>query len=133
MQHVPCRGLRHLDVTAQLMRGNALLVAADKVHGHEPLDEGHLCPLEYSPDKAGEVVQARLAAEAPVLPDLTLVRSAVGADYVAVRPTALDNGLAARFLRVEVRGKGDDVVEFAEVYHSSLHIVVYCITKMVRR
>lgn len=46
LQHVPCACLGDVEVTAQLMGGNTLLMAADKVHGHEPLDKRQLGILE---------------------------------------------------------------------------------------
>ena len=48
MEDEPSGFLRHINVTAQLTGGNALLVAADKVHSHKPLlqpQNGHTTTL----------------------------------------------------------------------------------------
>ena len=102
------------------MRGNALFVAADKVHGHEPLDKGQFGVLEDSTDKAREVLEAVVATETSVTTLGAMVVSAIGANHVTVRPTRFDDGLLAFLLAVEVGCETDNVVELCEVNHSNI-------------
>lgn len=102
LQHIPCRGLCDMDVTAQLMGRYALLVAADEVHRHEPLDERHLGVLEYRTDEAREVLEAMATTETPVASLGAMALAAIGADDVTVGPTRFDNGLLASFFSIEI-------------------------------
>ena len=43
------------------MRGNSLLVAADEIHSHKPLDEAYLSILENGSHKGGKTLVALLA------------------------------------------------------------------------
>ena len=58
MQNEPSGFLRHINVAAQLNRGNALLVARDKVHSNEPLAKRNLGIFKDSTDSYGEVLTA---------------------------------------------------------------------------
>jgi hypothetical protein len=43
----------------------------------------------------------------------------VGAYYVTVRPSTLDDGLLALLVRIEIRGEGDNAIELLEIYHNT--------------
>ena len=100
------------------MTADTLLVAADEVHSHKPLDERQLRVLENGTDKAGEVLVASSTMETPVLGHLAVVLSAIRADNVTVFPSAVDDGFPTLLVGVEVGCERDDVVELAEVYHN---------------
>lgn len=68
------------------MGGYALLVAADEVHSHKPLDEAYLGVLEYRTHGHVERALALRAAVSPVLAGVAVVPSAVRAHDVAVLP-----------------------------------------------
>ena len=87
VQHVPSRGLGHVDVAAQLMAADAFLVAAYEIHRHEPFDERDLCVLENRANETGEVLSALWAAETVVVACFAVVATAIGANDVSVRPT----------------------------------------------
>ena len=87
LKHIPSRCLGDMDVAAQLMGGNALLMAADKVHGHKPLDEREFGVLKDCTDKAGEVTVTPRAVKATILGHPAQMLATIGTDHIAVTPT----------------------------------------------
>ena len=73
-------------------------MAANQVHGNEPLEKFHLRVLKYRANKTGEVPTALSATESPVLSLTAMVSSAVWAYDVSVRPSAVYDGVSALFL-----------------------------------
>lgn len=118
MENEPRGLLRDVDVAVQLMGRNALLVATDKVHSHEPLDEWNLRVLEDGSDKHGEIALAVVAAVTAVGAFYAVVASAVRANDVALAPTGVADCTDAALLGVEVLGDCENGVEVREVNHS---------------
>ena len=82
LKHIPGGGLSHVNVTAQMMAADTLLVRWNEVHCHKPLDKGQLGVLEDCANQAGEIPLALVAAEPLVLASTAMVSTAVGADNV---------------------------------------------------
>lgn len=95
-------------------------MAANQVHGNEPLEKFHLRILEYRAHKTGEVPSALPATESSVLSLTAVVSAAVWAYDVSVQPSAVYDGVSALFLRIEVHCQGNEVVELAEIYHACI-------------
>ena len=102
VEHEPCGFLGYPDVPRQLAGGYPLLVAADEVHSHEPLDKADFRVFEYRPNGYGEGVPASGADVSSVLADMAAVPSAVRAYHVAVSPSGLCESLPALCRGVEV-------------------------------
>jgi hypothetical protein len=102
------------------MGGNTLLMAADKVHGNEPLNQRQFGVLEDSTHETRKVLEAVVATEATIATLAAMVCAAVGANHVAVAPTRIDDCLLAFLLGIEIGGERNDVVESAKVH--VLHI-----------
>jgi hypothetical protein len=88
------------------MAANTLLVAADKIHGNEPLDEWQLCVLEYCTNKARKVLVALSTVVTSVLGHLAVMLATIGANnvlFIPTTPTTLYNGLLALLIRSEIR------------------------------
>lgn len=119
MENEPSGLLRDTNITAQLHRGNALLVAADEIHRNEPLAEGNLGVLKDGSDKDGEIRLAMGAMEATIGTGGAMVLTAERANHIGLLPTGLKDSLAAFGFRIKVIGKVKDVVEAAEVNHKS--------------
>jgi hypothetical protein len=100
-------------------------VAANQVHGNEPLEKFRLRVLENRTHKTGEVLSALSATESPVLSLTAVVSAAVWAYDVSVRPSAVYDGVSALFLRIEVHCQGNEVVELAEIYHKLAFFLNY--------
>ena len=62
-------------------------MAADKVHGHEPLDKRQLGILEDSAHETGEVLETVVATETSVTTLGAMVCATIGANHVTVSPT----------------------------------------------
>jgi hypothetical protein len=80
------------------MAANSFLVAADKIHSNEPLDEWQLCVLEDSTDKARKVLVALNTVETSVLGHLAVMFTTIRANnvlFIPNTPTTLYNGLLA--------------------------------------
>jgi hypothetical protein len=124
VENVPSSLLRDTQVTVQLMGGNALLMATDKVHSHKPLDEGNLGVLKDSTYGFREVVVASGAYEPTILPAVAVVVSAVRTNHITVSPTGLCDSLLALGRSVKVEGDFHEGVEVAEVNHSEVPCVL---------
>jgi hypothetical protein len=94
-------------------------VGRNKVHSQEPLEEWQFGILEDSTNKAREILATVLATELTVLASHTVMTTTVGAYYVTVRPSTLDDGLLALLVRIEIRGEGDNAIELLEIYHNT--------------
>ena len=101
------------------MAADTLLVAADKIHSQEPLDKWQLGILEDSAYQAREILATVLATELTVLAYHTVMTTTVGANDITISPTTFNDGLLALLVRVEIRGEGDNAVEFLEIYHNT--------------
>jgi hypothetical protein len=95
-------------------------MAADKVHGNEPLLQREFCILENRTRSAREVMLALIAAVTSVRTSYTVVFATVRA-YNVIAPTNLGKRLLADVFVVEVVNHCDNRVEFAEIYH-----ILYC-------
>ena len=91
----------------------------DKVHSQEPLDEWQLGILKDCTNEAREVPSASFATELTVLASHTVMTTTVWAYNITVSPSTLYDGLLALLVRVEIRGEGDNAVEFLKVYHNT--------------
>jgi hypothetical protein len=94
-------------------------VRRDKVHSQEPLDKWQLGILEDSTNETREILATVLATELTVLASHAVMTTTVGAYYITIRPTTLDDGLLAFLVRVEIRGEGDNAIELLEIYHNT--------------
>ena len=121
MEDEPRSFLRNINVAAQLTGGNALLVAADKVHSHKPLLQRQFRILKDSPDKAGKTLMAMGALEL-----IVSVAALIDVDATAERahnrlaPTLLGDEIAASLVAVEVVDEGDKGVEVFKCKSHSL-------------
>jgi len=116
VQHEPSGLLGHLNVTGQLKRRYALLVAADEIHRQEPLAQRQLGVLEDGARDAGEVVATDLATEAAIRATGAMVLAAVWANNI-VAPTCFSQCLLTSLFVNEVVGYCDEGVELCEIYH----------------
>ena len=91
----------------------------DKVHSQEPLNKWEFGVLEYSAYQARKVLATVFATKLTILAYHTVMTTAVGANDITVSPTRFDDGLLALLVRVEIRGEGDNAVEFLKVYHNT--------------
>ena len=94
-------------------------MAADKVHGKEPLAKRDFGVLKDCPDHNGKVLFAPNAVETSVSTCGTMVFATERAYDVAFRPTRVEENLSAFLLAVEVGGKFEDIIEMVEVNHKS--------------
>ena len=127
MEDEPRGFLRHINVTAQLTGGNALLVAADEIHSHKPLLQRQFGVLKDSPDKAGETLVAMGTLEliVPVPAFVDMGASAEWAHY-CLAPTLLSDEIAATLVIVEMVNEGDEGIEmFKCKSHSSSYLHTY--------
>jgi uncharacterized protein (UPF0264 family) len=108
-----------MDVVCQLNGRDALLVAADKVHGDEPLAEGYLRILKDSTDGDGEILAAVRATKRTILAVMAMMLTAERADHIVLIPTGLKDGLTAFDFRIKVGCQFKDGVETSEVNHKS--------------
>lgn len=121
MEDEPRGFLRHINVAAQLTGGNALLMAADKVHSHKPLLQRQFGVLKDGSDKAGETFVAMGTLEL-IVPVTALIDMGTPAERAHYRltPTLLGNEITATLVIVKMIGKGDKGVEmFKCKSHSS--------------
>ena len=87
------------------MTANTLLVAADKIHSNEPLDEWQLCILKDSTDKTREVLVAFSTVETSILGHFAMMLTAIrtyNVLFIANTPTTLNDGLLALLVRSEI-------------------------------
>ena len=122
MQNEPRSFLCHGDIRSQLNRGYALLVAADKIHSHKPLNQGYLGILEDSTYGNGEGAVAMRADILSVLAYVTMVLSTIGANHITVSPTGLSNSLLAFGRRIKVEGNVYKRIEVSEVNHNKSYV-----------
>ena len=94
-------------------------MAADKVHGKEPLAERNLRVLEDCPDRNGKVLLASGAVETSVSTNGTMVFATERAYNIAFLPTRVEESLTAFLLAVKVGGQFKYVVKSVEVNHNS--------------
>ena len=119
MQNVPSSFLCDMNISSQLNRGNAFLVAGDKVHCKKPLYKRNLGILKDGSYGYREVRLTVAAMESPVSTTYAVMLSAERADNVILVPTGLEYCLAALVFGVEVRSEFVYAVELAEVNHKS--------------
>ena len=112
VQNVPRGLLRHLNVPCQLMRGNALLVAADKVHCHKPLLQRQFRILKDGSHKTGKplVTLGTLELIVAIPADIDMGATAMGADN-DLTPTLLGYEITATLVSVEMIDEGDKGIE----------------------
>ena len=112
MEDEPRGFLRHINVAAQLTGGNALLMAADKVHSHKPLLQRQFGVLKDGSDKAGETLVAVSTLEL-IVPITTFVDMGASAErtHYHLSPTLLGDEIAATLIIVKMIDKGDKGVE----------------------
>ena len=112
MEDEPRCFLRHINIPAQLTGGNALLVAADKVHSHKPLLQRQFGVLKDGSDKAGETLVAVSTLEL-IVPITTFVDMGASAErtHYHLSPTLLGDEIAATLIIVKMIDKGDKGVE----------------------
>jgi hypothetical protein len=121
MEDESCGFLRHINVTAQLTGGNALLVAADKVYSHKPLLQRQFGVLKDGSHKAGEalVTMGILELIVTVTALIDMGATAERAHY-HVAPTLLGNEITATLVVIEMVDEGDKGIEvFKCKSHSS--------------
>ena len=97
----------------------ALLVAANEVHGKEPLTKRDFRVFKDSPDSDGKIGLAVVAMKPAIRASCAMVLTTERAYDVAFRPTRVEENLAAFLLTVEVCSKFEDIVEMVEVNHKS--------------
>ena len=121
MEDEPRGFLRHINVAAQLTGGNALLVAADKVHSHKPLLQRQLGILKDGSHKAGETLVAMGALELIVTVTALIYMGATAERaHYNLAPTLLGDEVTATLVTVEMVDEGDKGVEvFKCKSHSS--------------
>ena len=73
MENEPSGFLSDVDIPCQLSRRYTLLVAADKIHSHKPLNQGYLGVLEDSTYGNSEGAVAMGADIFPILACVTMV------------------------------------------------------------
>ena len=94
------------------MRGYALLVRGNEIHGNKPLAQRQLRVLEYRADRYVELAVASLAEIAAVVAELAVVFTAIGTHDITVRPAELDDGILAYLVGIKVLHHGEQTVEF---------------------
>lgn len=117
VENKPSGFLRDVNVTAELVGRNTLLVAADKVHCHKPLDKGNLGVLKDSSDKHRKVPLAMVATVAAVSTFYAMVTAAVRAYNVTLFPTRIADSTQATFLGIEVFSEFKNRVKVRKVNH----------------
>ena len=112
MENEPRGFLRDINVSAQLTRGNAFLVAADKVHSHKPLLQRQFGVLKDSSHKAGETLVAVSTLEL-IVPITTFVDMGASAErtHYHLSPTLLGNEITATLVVIEMVDEGDKGIE----------------------
>lgn len=119
MENIPSGLLRDVDITAQLRRGNTLLVRRDEIHRNEPLAEGYLGVFKDGSHKDGEVRLAVTAMETTIGTAYAMVLTAERTYDILLVPTGFKDGLAAFLLGREVIGQFEDRVESSEINHKA--------------
>ena len=129
MEDEPRGFLCNINVAAQLTRGNAILVTADKVHSHKPLLQGKFGVLKDSPDKAGETLVAMGALEL-IVPVSAFVDMGAAAEraHHSLAPTLLGNEIAATLVAVEMVDERDEGVEVFKCKSHSSSCLTYTYT-----
>ena len=127
MEDEPRSFLSHINVTAQLTGGNALLVAADKVHSHKPLLQRQLGILKDGSHKAGETLMAMGTLEL-IVTVATLIDMGATAEraHYHLAPTLLGDEITATLVVIEMVDEGDKGIEvFKCKSHSSSYLHTY--------
>ena len=127
MEDEPRGFLRHINVTAQLTGGYALLVAADKIHSHKPLLQRQFGVLKDGSHKAGETLVTMGTLEL-IVPVPTLIDMGATAErtHYHLSPTLLGDEIAAALVIVEMIDEGDKGVEmFKCKSHSSRYFYLF--------
>ena len=119
MENEPSGFLCDFNVASQLAGRNTFLVAADKVHGKEPLAERNLRVLKDCPNGNGKVLLASGAVETSVSTGGAMMFATERAYDVAFLPSIVEEDLTAFLLAVEVGSEFEDIVEVVEVNHNS--------------
>ena len=119
MEDEPGGLLGDMNVTAELARGNALLVAADEIHRNEPLAKANLRVLKDGSDGHGEVLTALVATVTTVLALYAVMTATVGANNVTLLPTGVTDGTLATVLGGKELGEFKYGIESAEVNHKA--------------
>ena len=117
VENEPSGFLRDVNVTAELVGRNALLVATDKVHCHKPLNQGNLGVLKDSSDKHREIPLAVVATVAAVGTFYAMVAATVRTYNVTLFPTGIADSTKATFLGVEVFSEFKNRVKVRKVNH----------------
>ena len=128
MQNVPSGLLRDGQITGQLMRGYAFLVAADEIDGHEPFLQRQFRVLKDGTYKAGESFMAVPALEliVAIRAGIYMGRAAKRTNY-GLAPTLFSDEVPATLVRVEMLHEGDKRVEVIDVKFHSLSVKYYYI------
>lgn len=115
--------LRHINVAAQLTRGNALLVAADKVHSHKPLLQRQFGVLKDGSHKAGETLVAMGTLELIVtITALIYMGATAERAHYHLAPTLLGDEVTATLVTVEMVDEGDKGIEMFKCKSHSLKV-----------
>ena len=122
MKNEPSGFLSRVYIPCQLSRRHTLLVAADKIHSHKPLNQGYLGILEDSTYGNGEGAVAMRADILSVLAYVTMVLSTIGANHITVSPTGLSNSLLAFGRRIKVEGNVYKRIEVSEVNQNKSYV-----------
>ena len=130
MENIPGAFLRDVQIPTQLMRGNTLLMAADKIHCHEPFLQREFGILKDSTNKAGETLMAITTLEL-VIPIGTCIDmdGATERTNYHFMPTLFSNEITVAFLAIEMVSKCNDGVEVFEFKFHSLGIFIYLYLK----
>lgn len=114
LQHIPSGSLTYFDITAQLTRGNTLLVRGNEIHGNEPLHKREVAVFKYCADSAREIAFALIATELSVLACGTVMLSTIRTNEVLVltdTPSCFHECLSASVFVIEVHRNCDKAVE----------------------
>ena len=122
MENEPSGFLSDVDIPCQLSRRYTLLVAADKIHSHKPLNQGYLGVLEDSTYGNSEGAVAMGTDIFPILACVTMVLPAVGANHITVSPTGLSDSLLAFGGGIKVEVNVYKRIKVSEVNHKILSL-----------
>ena len=122
MENEPSGFLCDVDIPCQLSRRNTLLMAADKIHSHKPLEEADFGILEDSAYGDSEGAMTMGADVFSVLACMTMMLAAIGANHITVCPTGLSNSLLAFDGRIKVESDVYKRIKVSEVNHKILRL-----------
>ena len=119
MQNVPNSFLCDMNISSQLSRGNAFLVAGDKVHCKKPFHQRNLGILKDSTYGNGEIRLAMAAMKSAIGTAHTVMLPAERTYNIVLVPSWFKDCPAASFLGIKIIGEFVDAIEVTEVYHKS--------------